>query len=106
MYSIMLLTYQVGGEFDLWVLNIAADLLSLKQLSVEFLPVDRLPPAAQSLQFTEQSGQPTVLQAQLVDFFSLTKQVGHTGMFNTVMSWNFKLVLNMFQGEKIDSVDT
>ncbi len=87
---------------EYWIfLHSAADLLSLKQLSVKFLLVDQLPPAAQSLQFTEQSGQSAVLQAQLMDFFFLTEQVGHAGMFKKVMSWNFKIV-----SDKTDCLNT
>lgn len=57
---------------DCWIfLHPAANLLGLEQLPVKFLLVDHLPPASQSLQFTEQSSQPAVLQLQLVDFFLL-----------------------------------
>lgn len=60
----------------------AADLLSLKQLSVKFLLVDQPPPAAQSLQLTEHSSQPPVLQLQLMDFFFLIKHVEQTDYQN------------------------
>lgn len=61
-----------GGKTNCWIfLHPAADLLGLEQLPVKFLLVDHLPPASQSLQFTEQSSQPAVLQLQLVDFFLL-----------------------------------
>lgn len=59
----------------------AADLLSLKQLSVKFLLVDQPPPAAQSLQLTEHSSQPPVLQLQLMDFFFLIKHVEQTDVY-------------------------
>lgn len=67
-----------GVEFDFCIDH--SDLLSLTQPSVKFLLVDQLPPAAQSLQFAEQSSQPAVLHLQLVDFFFLTKQAGHTDL--------------------------
>lgn len=67
-----------------WVVSVgdsAADLLSLKQLSVKFLLVDQPPPAAQSLQLTEHSSQPPVLQLQLMDFFFLIKHVEQTDVY-------------------------
>lgn len=56
---------------------LGADLLGLEKLPVKFPLVHQLPPAAQSLQFTEQRGQTAVLQPQLVHLFLLAEQAEH-----------------------------